>query len=226
MTRALIAAVLCAVAAGIVLAAGIVDREIVGTQRNFVGLKYSESADALDKAERYLGFARWFPAAERRLRDVRARRAAMYYWQHQYDRIVPRNGDPLVDIPADNVDLQLIAANAAYRKSQPTAKDKASTLRALDAAANAYLAVLRNALGNEVAAYNYEYVVRLREDVDKGRHEADLTDTAEDGQAGRQGGLPPKNSKEGDLKILVPLDPTETDKATDPGKGVPIPRKG
>jgi len=219
------AALVLAVAGFISLGAGIVDREIVRTQENDFAMKYADSADAFDTAERYLQYASWIPAVERRLNDVRARRASMYYWQRQYDRVVPQDSDPLAGIPTDNLDLQLIAANAAYRKSQPGAKDRTNALRALDAAINAYVAVLRNG-AHEAAAYNYEYLVRKREDIDKGRQPADLTEKAEDGPAGEQGGVPPQDSDKRDLKILIPLEPGEMDKAIDPGKGTPIDRKG
>jgi hypothetical protein len=214
-----------ALAGAISLAAGIVDREIVRTQENDFAMRYADSPEAFDRAEKYLQYASWIPAVERRLNDVRARRASMYYWQRQYDRIVPQDGDPLAGIPAENVDLQLIAANAAYRKSQPGAKDRTNALRALDAAINAYVAVLRNG-AHEAAAYNYEYLVRTREDIDKGRQPADLTERAEDGPAGEQGGIPQQDADKKDLKILIPLEPGEMDKAIEPGKGTPIDRKG
>jgi hypothetical protein len=85
--------------------------------------------------------------------------------------------------------------------------------------------VLRNG-GTEAAAYNYEYLARLREDIDKGRRTADLTEKAEDGPAGEQGGVPPQDSNKHDLKILIPLNPAEMDKAIEPGKGAPLDRKG
>ena len=214
-----------AIAGVICLAAGVVDRAIVRTQENDFAMKYADSADAFDTAERYLQYASWIPAVQRRLNDVRARRASMYYWQRQYDRLVPQDSDPLAGIPTENVALQLIAANAAYRKSQPGAKDRTNALRALDAAINAYVAVLRNG-AQEAAAYNYEYLVRKREDIDKGRQPADLTERAEDGPAGEQGGLPPQDADKKDLKILIPLEPGEMDKAIEPGKGTPIDRKG
>jgi hypothetical protein len=225
VTAYVAAAVVLTVLGGICLAGGFVDRQIVRTQEHFVALKYGESAEAFDTVERYLKYGSWIPWIGRQVNDVRTRRAAMYYWQRQYDRIVPQQADPLTGIPEASVNLQLIAANAAYRKSQPAAKDRTSTLRALDAAVNAYFVVLKNAGGNEAAAYNYEYIVRLREDVDKGRRAANLTDTAEDGPAGRQGGPPPQGSKP-EFKILIPLEPGEMDKATEPGRGTPIERKG
>jgi hypothetical protein len=218
-------ALVLAVLAGVCLAAGIVDREIVRTQENSFALEYSESAESFDTAESYLRYGSWIPSVGRQLNDVRARRASMFYWQREYDRIVPQDADPLAGISPENVDLQLIAANAAYRKSQPGARDRTSALRALDAAINAYVAVLRNA-ADEAAAYNYEYLARVREDIDKGRRKADLTEKAEDGPAGEQGGLPPEDANKRDLKILIPLDPSEMDKAVDPGKGAPIERKG
>lgn len=226
ITGYLLGAVLLAVLGGVCLAAGIVDREIARTQENVFALRYGESAEALDTAERYLRYGSWIPSVARRLNDVRTRRASMHYWQRDYDRIVPPDPDPLAGVPPESVALQLIAANAAYRKSQAAAKDRTATLRALDAAVNAYLAVLRNAGAPEAAAYNYEYVVRLREDIDRGRRAADLTDTAEDGPAGEQGGPRPEDANKRDLKILIPLEPGEMDKAIEPGKGTPIERKG
>ena len=221
----IIAAILMALAGAIFLAAGIVDRAIVRTQEEAFTVTSTESAEAFDTAEKYLRYASWIPSVRRRLDDVRARRASMHYWRREYDRIVPQDADPLAGIPPENVELQFIAANAAYRRSQSTAKERKSALTALDAAINAYVAVLRNG-GHEAAAYNYEYLARLREDIDKGRRTADLTEKAEDGPAGEQGGVPPQDSDKRDLKILIPLDPTEMDKAIEPGKGAPLERKG
>jgi hypothetical protein len=221
----LLAAILLAAAAAIFLAAGIVDRAIVRTQEQAFTLTFTDSAEAFDTAERYLRYASWIPSVGRLLDDVRARRAAMHYWRREYDRIVPQDADPLAGIPPENVDLQFIAANAAYRRSQSAAKERKAALTALDAAINAYVAVLRNG-GHEAAAYNYEYLARLREDIDKGRRTADLTEKAEDGPAGEQGGVPPQDSDKKDLKILIPLDPSEMDKAIEPGKGAPLERKG
>ena len=60
----------------------------------------------------------------------------------------------------------------------------------------------------------------------RGVNAADLTERAEDGPAGEQGGIPPQDADKKDLKILIPLEPGEMDKAIEPGKGAPIDRKG
>jgi hypothetical protein len=114
--RHITAAILLAVAGAIFLAAGIADRALVRTQEHAVALTYTESEEAFDTAEQYLRYASWIPSVRGRLDDLQARRASMRYWRRQYDRIAPPDTDPLAGIPPENVDLQLIAANAAYRK--------------------------------------------------------------------------------------------------------------
>lgn len=226
ITGHLLGAVVLAVLGGVCLAAGMLDRQVVRAQQHFAALNYDEAEQASEDIERYFEYASWIPWIGRRpLNDVHARKAAMQYWRRQYDLVVPRAADPIGAVSSDNIELQLIVANAVYRSRQAQGKDRAHSLEALDAAINAYVAVLRNAGRHETAAYNYEFLVRLREDIDKGRRTPELTETDEDGPAGRPGG-PPQNSNKRDFKILIPLEPGEMDKAIEPGKGTPIERKG
>lgn len=221
----LLGAVALALLGGVCLGAGLLDREIARTEQNVAAQKY-DNPEAFDTAERYFEYGSRLPwVGSGPLNDVRARKAALRYWQRQYSLLIPQQGDPIGAVAPDNHPLQLIVANAVYRRSQAQAKDRVSTLRALDAPINAYLSVLKNAERHEAAAYNYEYLVRLREDVDKGRRAPELTEPAEDGPAGRKGGPPPQSNQQ-KFKILVPLEPGELDKATEPGKGTPIERKG
>lgn len=208
------------------LGAGVLDREIARTQRDFVALAYDEPDETFDRIERYLGYASWLPwVGSGPLDDLRARRAAMRYWKRQYDVLAPDQSDVAATDSPENGQLQLIVANAVYRKNQAGAKNQAATLKALDAAISAYLSVLKNSEWREAAAYNYEFVSRTRDDIEKGRHAPELTDTAEDGPAGRKGGPPPTPGQQ-KFKIMIPLEPGEMDKATEPGKGTPIERKG
>ena len=225
MARCVVGSIVLALLGAICLAAGRFDRRVVDAQRDFAAQQYERADARLDTVERYLTHGRWIPWIGGALNDVRTRRAAMRYWSGQYDRIVSDRADPATTA-SDNSDLQLIAANAVYRRGQPTAKDRRTALEALQAAADAYLMVLRNSPRNEVAAYNYEYVVRTRDDIDKGRRAPELTDKADDGPAGRRGGPPPQDPNNRDLKLLVPLEPGEIDKGLEPGKGGRIQRKG
>lgn len=211
------------------------DREMAEAQQDFATQQYARADASLESVERYLTFGRWLPWLGSSLEDVRTRRAAIRYWTREYDEILSdQAASPDLQ---EQTDLRLIAANAVYRRAQrqtsasPTSpEEKQRVLDALQTATSAYLAVLRDGspaspAASAVAAFNYEFVVRTRDDIDKGRQAPELTELAEDGPAGKKGGTlpdPPKN----DMKMLVPLEPGEMDQGMEPGRGGRIERKG
>ena len=221
----LLGAIVLALVGGVCLAAGMLDRDMARAQQNLAALKYEGSQATFDTAERYFEYGSRLPwIGNGPLNDVRARKAALHYWQQQYGAIVPQQADPLADVPLDNLELQLVVANAVYRTGQAQAKDRQTTAQALDAGIAAYLTVLKNAARQEDAAYNYEYLVRLRDDIAKGRRKAppplDLS-----GPNGRPGN-PPVKTKD-DFKIYIPLGPDDLDTTgAAAGKAAPIKRKG
>lgn len=223
--RYFVGAVVAAVLGGVCLASGFLQRDMAHAQRDVALQKYSDADLTFERAERYFEYGSRIPGVGNRLlNEVRARRAASHYWQRQYERLAPDQGDPTIAIPPDNVDLQFIVANAVYRAHQSRAKDRATLIEALNAGMNAYLVVLKNSARREDAAFNYEYLVRLRDDIEKGRRKQD---------PGRElesplGSAATPDKSAGDMKnfkTYVPLTPTELDKA-DSGKGQPIKRKG
>src|SRR5205823_1544336 len=145
--------------------------------------------------------------------------------QREYEAIVPQQTDPVTAVPADNVGLQFVTANAVYRAGLARAKDRQTTLQALDAGISGYLAVLKNATRHEAAAYNLEYLVRLRDDVERGRRKAGSGEVAL-GPLGSVG-FPAKDIQDTNkFKVLVPLDPEERNKIGNAGKVAPKGRKG
>jgi hypothetical protein len=220
-------AIALVLAGGVCLAASRLDRQIARAQQSLAAFKDDEPDVAFETVEGYLEYTSHVPwIASGPLNDVRVRRAALLYWRRQYDRIARLNADPLRAVAPDNGDLQLIVANAVYRAGRARATDRPTALVAIDAAINAYLTVLKNPGRHETAAYNYEYLARLREDIDKGRRAPEATETAENGPAGRKGNPSPQDSSGRKFKIVIPLEPGEMDKAIDPGKGERIERKG
>jgi hypothetical protein len=223
----LFGAVALALLGGVCFALASFDRHVARLQQNIATLKAAEPDPTLESAERYLEYGSYLPwVGNGPLNRLRARKAALLYWHRQYDRLAPRDADPFRGIAADNVELQLIVANSVYRGGRARAKDKRTALEAIDAASNAYLTVLKNVGRQEEAAYNYEYVVRLREDIDKGRAPSEETQSTEDGPGGKKGGQPPADTGQRKLKVIIPLEPGEMDHAIDPGKGAEIKRKG
>jgi hypothetical protein len=226
-----------AIAGAVLFGLGTMDRELAEAQQDFATQQYARADASLETVEGYLTFGRWLPWIGSSLEDLRTRRASIRYWTREYDEILADQAASPDSVA--QTDLQLIGANAVYRRAQGQTSASASrtspeerqrVLDALQAATSAYLTVLRNGspespAASAVAAFNYEFVVRTRDDIDKGRQAPEMADSAEDGPAGKKGGTlpdPPKN----DMKMLVPLEPGEMDQGMEPGRGGRIERKG
>lgn len=222
----LLGAVLMAVVGTVCLVTGFLDRDIAHAQEHIVSGDYDEPQETFHGAERYYEYASRLPwVGNTPLNDMRAREAALQYWQQRYVTIVPEVADPIANTPADNVDLQLVVANAMYREGLRQAKDKATIDAAFDASMNAYASVLRNTSGNHDAAYNYELAARLKNDVDKGKRKVPMPEATTPG--GLKGHIP-SDADEAKYKVYVPLESNEIDKNTPSkaGKQPPIQKKG
>jgi hypothetical protein len=222
----LIGAVLLAVVAVVLFRMGVLDRDMAAAQERAVDADYAPLEAVLTAAEPYYQYARRLPwVGDRPLNELRARKAALQYWQQRYGELVPRQEDPLAGVPSDNVDLQFLVASVVVRQGVARAKDRVDTLNALEAGIGAYSTVLKNAVRHEDAAYNYEYLVKLRNDVDKGRRKPVLA--PETGNPHGASGAPQQESEMDAFKVYVPLDSKErTDTSGEAGKAAPLKRKG
>ncbi len=228
VTASLLGAALMGLIGAICLMVGLLDRDLARAEEHLIASEYGKLEPILQRAERYYTYASQVPwIADGPLEDIRTRRAALQYWQGRYAAMVPDEVDPLAILPPDQVALQHLMANAVYRDGLATATDKAATLSALDRAASAYQTVLRNAERHHDAAYNYELVVKLRADLDKGRRKAPPPAPAR-GREGLPGTSPEQASDQSKYKVYVPLEQEQIDKNKpgDAGKQAPIRKKG
>lgn len=228
VTAYLMAAALLALVGALSLTIGLLDRDVARAQERIIAAEYVEPAPIFERAARYYEYASLVPwIGNGPLNDIRARQAALQYWQRRYTALTHERANPLDGVPSDNVALQFLVANATYRDGLATAKDKATTLAALDTAASTYQTVLRNADHHHDAAYNFEYVTRLRNDIDRGRRKA----PAPVPSVGREGlpGTQPEEAVDGaKFKVYIPLEQEQIDKTKpgDAGKQAPIRKKG
>ena len=207
------------------------DDLMVNAQQTLLTSDYAAADASLQAAERYYTYVSRLPGVgDRPGNDVRARRAAVNYWQRKYRALAPADRtDPVADVAADNLPLQTIVADSVYRGGQTGAKDRATMLQMLDSSIEAYRAVLRNvrrpedALYGERAAYNYEYVVRLRNEIVNGRRRQ-LPAPVDEQKFGSEG-KPEDPTFENQFKKYVPLEKDEQQNET-PGKFEPPVRKG
>jgi hypothetical protein len=221
----LFAAVALALIGGICLWVGLLDRDMANAQQNVAALQYDQADQTFANAERYFEYGRWVPfVGEGPVKDVRARRAALQYWQGQYDAIISQDTDPVSGVRAGNPELQLVVANAVYRAGRTQAKDRQATLQAVDAGLQAYLSVMKNATRQENAAYNYEYLVRVRNEILSGRRTAAAPEGPPDPNGVSGNPLEPGDAK--DFQIRIPLEIEEREKAGGAGKVGPVQRKG
>jgi hypothetical protein len=168
--------------------------------------------------------------------EVAVERARTDYWLARYEALTPLTGAGGTR-PADNPNLLFIAANAAYRASHPEAGTPTAAVDRLDSVLQVYAEVLRRDPGYIDAAYNYEYISRLRDRVARGRG---VPKPAADPNApvlggdlpagptlhGRPGGKPPETPMN-EFRTIVPMPEERLDQTEGrPGQGGPRRRRG
>ena len=117
---------------------------------------------------------------------------------------------PVGTVAADNIELQLVVANAVYRTGQaPVPRTKRRRMRRSMRASTPTSTVLKNTARHEDAAYNYEYLVRLRDDIDKGKRKPGPGDVGLKGPDGAAGAPPTIESTMSEFKIYIPLESQE-----------------
>jgi hypothetical protein len=219
------ALVIAAIGGGTLLFASY-ERQMASAEESLATMRYADASDTLASAAKYAEYGRWLPrVGGRAARDVRARRASLEYWQQQYDALLPREADPVGAVEGENVSLQLLVANGAFRAGQAKSTDRASTAQALDEAVSAYLTVLKGDEWDERAAYNYEYLVRLKDDLAKGRRKT-APPRAEGNASLGAAGAPEKSRDMKAFEVYIPLEGEERNKASEAGKAAPNARKG
>lgn len=218
------AAIVLAAAAALLWTGSQVDRRLARAQQQSATLDLDGSAAALAELAASLGGSGAWWRFGGGGDGVAARQAAVRYWQGDYAGLLADYADVAAGAGGASPALQFLVANAAYRAGLAAGDDRDRLLRSLDGAIDAYLGVLQEGEGQRDAAYNYEYLVRLRADVASG---ADLP-AADQGQHGREGEAPEDASLE-EIRIYVPIqrdvDP-EFDEQPTLGAGGQIRKRG
>lgn len=220
-----IVALVLAAAALFAFGSAVFERDLAEAQQNLATDRFDAAEDRLADAEHYAAYARWIPQVGARAeRDLATRRASLQYWKKDYSSVLPRETDPVGAVDTANVDLQLVVANASFRNTQRGITDKAVQLQALDEAIGSYMAVLKSETWNPDAAYNYEYLLRLRTEVAQGKRKPGSLQEKTD-NLGEQG-TPAQNSSTKKFEIYIPLEGSERTESGEAGKGAPIKKKG
>jgi hypothetical protein len=226
VTMLLVAAVLFAGAGFVSLTTARVQRHLADAQEQMATQQYAEAQSSLAAVEDDLASVRWLPfVGDATRKEVEARTAALRYWQGDYESVLPAQAEPVAAVDESNVELQLVVANAAFRARLGEVTERAAVLQALNDAINGYAIVLRNTTWHEDAAHNYEYAVRLRDQVAKGGRPP-APSTQPGGDLGEGGAPTPATTTKG-FEIYIPLEGGErTPEGGEAGKAEAKQRKG
>jgi hypothetical protein len=182
--------------------------------------------------------------------EVRRHRARVAYWRTRGEMLengasappplaAPLPGARGGNQPGDegvDPEVMFVSTNTAFRAATRSDTDRATAVERLDTIIQAYAEVLRADPSNVDAAYNYEYVVRVRDTIARGRGAvrgrrpmddelgANIDLPAGPTIHGRPGGPPPDLPGE-QFKTIAPM-PYEEREETDPGQGPKPQRRG
>jgi hypothetical protein len=207
-------------------------RQIADAQQRLALLQY-DRADALDNTTATTWNQRWWQLGA--LADkVQEHRATVTYWLTRYEALTPLidvTGPQAVKDPA----VLFAAANAAFRVSTRDTVDRKEVVARLDGVMQAYADLLRIDPAHLDAAYNYEYVARVRDALAKGRPvpraaknptDAISVDLPPGPTLHGHPGAPPVGVDMGEFKTLNPMKFDEREEMAEPGRGSIQRRRG
>jgi hypothetical protein len=172
--------------------------------------------------------------------------ATVAYWLGQYGNVVGET-----DTSAADAEVLRTAANAAFRDSQRDIPgvapervrreggDPGSVVQRLDGVLQAYASALKASPRDVEAAYNYEYVARVRDQLARSQGKVKLTPVAPAAGARAMAGdlpagptihgkpgMPPAEEKMEDLEILSPMEYGDREAQPEATPGAKRERKG
>jgi hypothetical protein len=213
-TTSLFLLVTLLLAAGTVLwFASEVEARRAAAEYALVTLRYERAAEELDAAR---GSGLLDPLINR-LGGSPTDSAIARYWSGDYEAFESTDAES----------LRLLATNAEYRMLRSTGGTYQSFVARLDALAKRYADILRTQADNEDAAYNYEFVLRLRRAAMQAKQNIPGLDPAAGGiTVHGVPGAPPKDSDAKKFKMIVPMMPDERQEAEEAGRAGRKIRKG
>jgi hypothetical protein len=205
-------AVLLVAAGAILWRSSEYERRLAAAERDLVTLKYDDAAAAASQPGGRL--ANLMPMSSTAA-DAKALETTAGYWRGDYDKAI------------ENPDAKLLAANAAFRKVREAGGSWQAVVGRLDTVVKDYAEILRENPASTEAAFNYEYVVRLRAVIAARKQNVAPVDAKAAGLSihGFEG-APPEESDMKKFKMIVPMRPDERLEAEKAGKGTTKVRKG
>lgn len=189
------------------------ERRLAAAERDLAMLRYDQAAAGSRQPGGRL--AALMPGAGRAAADAKTLESTAAYWQGNYEAV------------AENADARLLAANAAYRTMRKAGGSWQAVVGRMDSLIKQYAEILREDPSNSEAAFNYEYIVRLRQVIAARKSPVAPFDAMDQGLTIHGfAGAPPEASDMKKFKMIVPMRPDERMEAEKAGKGTTKVKKG
>jgi hypothetical protein len=156
---------------------------------------------------------------------VRDDRASANYWLGRYEALTLQrdSGGALVE---HDPQLLLVAANAAYRTNELEPADRQTSIQRLQAIGTYYADLLKSNPELFDAAYNYEFIARLRASLERSARGSPPPDDKSQPAIHGHPGAPAKGAAPNKLNIIVPKSGDERTNSPEAGQGQQRLRKG
>jgi len=172
----------------------------------------------------------YLPGDRRRLSDdIGIAKAQVAYWLGRYDAVAADTQGRA------DADVLLASANASFRAAQQDPAVGPAAVQKLDGVLQAYAAAMKASPRSSDAAYNYEFIARVRDHVAKGGKAARIASIP----AGAMGGdlpagptihgapgAPPPDAKTEEFQTIMPMEYGDREAQPEATPGVKRERKG
>ena len=228
ITRLLIAFVL-AIAAWLSWSESTLAARVADAKQDIATLDH----DNLDAMTPRASLSDYLPGERRTLSDdIRIARATAAYWLGRYNAVAADTTDSEADAA-----ILLSAANAAFRDAQRDPGVGPAAVQRLDGVLQAYASALKASPRNAEAAFNYEYVARIRDQVARSPRGRIAKSPAAGGPvmggdlpAGATihggPGAPPPDAKMEELQTIMPMEYGDREAQPEATPGAKRVRKG
>ena len=226
-----IAALLCAAAGTAAFAVGRLEHRMAEAEEAMASLDFARTTRAYDELQQSMWYADYVPwITHSTIARIHAQSAAVRYWQGDYAALLDLTRDAAEGQNVDT-DLLFVTANTTFRLGQQGATDPVLLSRAADDARKVYQSVLRQTPTHPDAAFNYEYMLVVRDLLAKKPGTKPAQSRGAVPKAPRQtlhgieGGPSPGRTDE-EFKTMVPQNKEERSRGTTRGGEQVLRRKG
>jgi hypothetical protein len=188
------------------------ESRVAAAEHSLVTLRYERAAEDLATAR---GSGVLDPLIAR-VSGTPTDSAVARYWSGDYEALAG----------SEDTRLKLLATDADYRMLRSTGGTYQAFVARLDVISKRYADVLRTDPASEDAAYNYEFVLRLRRAAMAARQTIPGLDAAGGLTIHGVPGAPPQESDAKKFKMIVPMMPDERQEAEEAGRAGRKARKG